>query len=72
MKPEKAQATEEIATNMLGCCYLRHIETQTSSAWKGNSLMGNLIKIYTINNDLGNVVTGLFPNRMVEHPLKLQ
>lgn len=50
----------------LGCCYLMRTETLASSAWKGNCLMRNLIKIYTIINNLGNVVTGLFPNRMVE------
>lgn len=77
MKPEKSQATEEIVTSMfgrgLGCCYLKYIETLAFSAWKGNCFMGNLIKLYTVIDNLGNVVTGLFPNRMVEeHPLKLQ
>lgn len=76
MKTEKAQAIEETATNMfggLGCCSLKHIETLACSAWKGNCLMGKRIKIYTIINYMGNVVTSMFPNRMVEEQsLKLQ
>lgn len=69
MKSEKVQATKEIATNIFGrlrCCYLRHIESWASLAWRGNCLVGDLIKIYTIINVLGSMVTGLFPSKMVE------
>lgn len=50
----------------LGCCYLMRIEILVFLVWKGNCLMRNLIKIYIIINNLGNVVIGLFFNRMVE------